>query len=86
MPIVAQAYEASLAHRKAEAEAASGSGEGGNAAGGLPAGLKLENEATLLQPGRRDGEMKVIREGGSGVVYTWDAAKCAAPWTCTQLC
>ena len=41
----------------------------------MPPGLKLESEAALLQPGRKDGEMKVIREGGSGVVYSWNAAR-----------
>ena len=76
--LLVQAYEAALSHRKAEAAAASASGGGGTDAtleAGLPQGLKLESEAVLLQPGRKDGEMKVVREGGSGVVYTWDAAK-----------
>ena len=44
----------------------------------MPPGLKLESEAALLQPGRKDGEMKVIREGGSGVVYSWNAARLVA--------
>lgn len=86
-----QAYAAALSHRKAEAEAASASGSGGGGGGGdasaagLPAGLKLESEAALLQPGKKDGEMKVVREAGSGVVYSWDAAKCARPSYVTAL-
>ncbi len=77
-----QAYEAAVSSRKAEAAAAatgSGGGGGGGNAAGLPAGLKLESEAALLQPGRKDGEMKVVREGGSGVVYSWNAARRVAP-------
>ena len=71
-----QAYEAGLAARKAEAEAAKqAGGGGGGGGGGLPAGLKLEDPAVLLQPGAKDGATKVVREGGAGVAYCWDAAK-----------
>lgn len=74
-----QAIEASAAARKAAAaEASSGSGSGREGTG-LPDGLKLENESALLVPGKKAGEMKVIREGGGGVVYTWDADKCDQP-------
>ena len=58
-----------MAERKASAAAASGS----NAESGLPEGLKLEPEAALLQPGKKPGYMKVVREGGTGIVYTGDA-------------
>lgn len=68
-----QAYEAGIAARKAAAaEAVSGSGREGT---GLPDGLKLEDESALLAPGKKAGEMKVVREGGGGMVYTWDAEK-----------
>ena len=58
-----------MAERKASAAAASGS----SAESGLPEGLQLEPETALLQPGKKPGDMKVIREGGTGMVYTWDA-------------
>ena len=38
----------------------------------LPDGLKLEPETVLLHPGKKLGEMKVIREAGNGMVYTWN--------------
>ncbi len=60
-----------MAERKASAAAASGS----SAEAGLPDGLKLEAETALLQPGKKAGDTKVIREGGTGMVYTWDADK-----------
>ena len=50
--------------------AAGGSQQGG----GLPAGLRMEDASVLGQPGRRDGEVKVVREGGAGIAYSWDAA------------
>lgn len=68
-----QAFEASIAARK-EAAAAKDAGSGGGD-GGLPAGLKLEDPSVLLMPGARDGQTKVVREGGAGVAYAWDAAK-----------
>ena len=68
-----QAYDAGLAAKK-EAAAAAKQGDGGGG-GGLPAGLKLEDPSVLLQPGQRDGQTKVVREGGAGVAYAWDAAK-----------
>jgi hypothetical protein len=64
-----QAYEAAIAERKAAAAAGSDSGSG------LPEGLKLEPETALLQPGKEGGDMKVIQEDGTGMVYTWDADK-----------
>lgn len=70
--IIVQAYTAAITERKA-ASAAAASGSGGD--GGLPEGLKLEPEMALLVPGKKAGEMKVIQEGGGGVVYTWDDVK-----------
>ena len=69
-----QAYEAAITARK-EAAAAGKEGGGGGGGGGLPAGLKLEDPSVLLAPGARDGQTKVVREGGAGVAYAWDASK-----------
>ena len=63
-----QAYEAAMAERKASAAAASGS----STQPVLPDGLKVEPETVLLHPGKKPGEMKVIREAGNGMVYTWN--------------
>lgn len=40
----------------------------------LPPGLKLEDANVLQSPGNRDGQIKVVREGGGGMAYSWDAA------------
>ncbi|KAL4433027.1 hypothetical protein ABPG77_006454 [Micractinium sp. CCAP 211/92] len=69
-----QAFEASIAAKKEAAAAAKDGGSGGGG-GGLPAGLKLEDPSVLLMPGARDGQTKVVREGGAGVAYAWDASK-----------
>ncbi|PSC75649.1 phospholipase A-2-activating [Micractinium conductrix] len=69
-----EAYAAALAAKKAEAAASKDDG-GGGGGGGLPAGLKLEDASVLLMPGTRDGQTKVVREGGAGVAYAWDASK-----------
>ena len=62
--------------KKEAAEAAKQGGDGGGGGGGgLPAGLKLEDPSVLLQPGSRDGQTRVVREGGAGVAYAWDASK-----------
>ena len=45
---------------------------------GLPDGLRLEDSSVLLQPGSKDGVVKVIRENGAGVAYSWSAARCEA--------
>lgn len=56
----------------------------GAAGAGLPPGLKMEEASALVQPGKKDGEIKVINEGGAGIAYSWDAARCAqlhrVPW------
>ncbi|PRW44412.1 phospholipase A-2-activating [Chlorella sorokiniana] len=76
---IAQAYDAALAAKKEAAAATKQeSGCGGGGGGGLPAGLKLEDPAVLLQPGTRDGQQKYVRKGGTCWVYAWDAAK--AEW------
>ena len=66
-----QAYADELAAKK-EAAAAAKQGGGG---GGLPAGVKLEDPSALEQPGTSHGKIKVVREGGTAMAYSWDAAK-----------
>ncbi|KAL3142952.1 hypothetical protein ABBQ38_003237 [Trebouxia sp. C0009 RCD-2024] len=43
--------------------------------GALPAGLKMEEASVLLQSGKKDGETKIVKEGGAGVAYSWDASR-----------
>lgn len=45
--------------------------------GALPPGLKMEEASVLLQSGKKDGETKIVKEGGAGVAYSWDASRCA---------
>lgn len=71
---VRQAYTSALAARKEAAAAAGASSEQEAAAGGLPAGLTLEEPAALLVPGTKDGQTKVVREGGGAVAYGWSEA------------
>ena len=52
-----------------------GQGEQAGAGAGLPAGLKMEEASVLAQPGKKDGEIKVVNEGGAGIAYSWDAAR-----------
>ena len=49
--------------------------EEGGASGDLPEGLKLEDPGALLTPGTKDGQIKVTREEGVGMAYSWNAAK-----------
>ena len=65
-----QAYDAFIASRKAAAAA-------GAESEGLPEGLTLEDASVLLQPGTKDGAIKVIRENGAGVAYSWSVSRCA---------
>lgn len=82
-----QSFMAALEARKAAAKAG-----GGGGAGALPEGLTLEDPMVLTQPGSRDGQTKIIREGGGGMAYSWSAARsvlCLArvvvlPGTCWQ--
>lgn len=43
--------------------------------GALPPGLKIEEASVLLQPGKKDGDTKIVKEGGAGVAYSWDASR-----------
>ncbi|KAK3255871.1 hypothetical protein CYMTET_34970, partial [Cymbomonas tetramitiformis] len=54
-----------LAARQAAAASAS--------EGGAPDGLKMEGPEVLQFPGSSDGETKVVREGNTGMVYSWNA-------------
>ncbi len=72
-----QEYEQRLVARKAAM--ASGGGGGGGDGGGasaLPEGLKLEDAAVLAEPGKRSGQIVVVRENSAAVAYSWDAARC----------
>lgn len=51
--------------------------------GALPPGLKIEEASVLLQPGKKDGNTKIVKEGGAGVAYSWDASRCAL-YICTH--
>ena len=75
-----QEYEARIAARAAAAAGSTGGGGGGGgeAAGALPQGLKLEDAAVLAEPGKRSGQIVVVRENGAGVAYSWDADRWAA--------
>jgi hypothetical protein len=88
----AAAYDNMLTERKAAAAAASSAAAGGGdaaaagasgaeaaavAAAGLPPGVKIAEAFELAQPGQKDGETKVVREGDSSIAaYGWDAAQC----------
>ena len=48
--------------------------EAADTSGDLPAGLKLEDPGVLLTQGTKDSQIKVIREEGVGMAYSWDAA------------
>ena len=63
-----QAFDSAIAMRKA-ATAAQGQDQG------LPEGLTLDEPSALLQPGAHDGAVKVIRENGAGVAYSWSVAR-----------
>lgn len=41
----------------------------------LPEGLHLEDESALLQPGTKEGQIKVVREDGGGMAYSWSASQ-----------
>ena len=65
-----QAFESAIAARKAAANQEQEQA--------FPDGLKLEDASMLMQPGSKDGVVKVIRENGAGVAYSWSAARCGA--------
>ncbi|KFM27541.1 Phospholipase A-2-activating protein [Auxenochlorella protothecoides] len=64
-----QVFEATLAAAAEVAAAKEGAGEGGAAAG-----LKLEDPSVLREPGTHPGQTRVVREGGTGMAYSWNAA------------
>lgn len=66
-----QVFEATLAAAAEVAAAKEGAGEGGAAAG-----LKLEDPSVLREPGTHPGQTRVVREGGTGMAYSWNAARC----------
>lgn len=41
----------------------------------LPPGLKVEDISQLQLPGTKDGQIKVIRESGGGMAYSWNSAQ-----------
>ena len=67
-----QAFDGAIAARKAAANQEQEQA--------LPDGLKLEDASMLLQPGSKDGAVKVVRENGAGVAYSWSAARCGAQY------
>ena len=77
----AQDYDRRLAARMPAAAgsgAGAGAGSGAEGAGALPQGLKIEDASVLAEPGKRSGQIVVVRENGAGVAYSWDAARWAA--------
>ena len=82
--VVMEVYTAEVAAFKEAAKpkegttttASDGAGGGGGGGGdGLPEGMKMEDAAVLQAPGGREGQIVVVKEGSSGVAYSWDAAK-----------
>ena len=57
-------------------------GQEASAGDALPPGLKMEEASVLLQPGKKDGEIKVVKESGAGVAYSWDSSRCALCMQC----
>lgn len=62
---------------EATKQSAQAAGQEASAGGALPPGLKMEEASVLLQPGKKDGETKIVKEGGAGVAYSWDSSRCA---------
>jgi phospholipase A-2-activating protein len=50
-------------------------GQDASMGGQLPAGLKMEEASVLLQPGKKDGDTRIVKEGGAGVAYSWNASR-----------
>ncbi|KAL0030698.1 hypothetical protein WJX77_002586 [Trebouxia sp. C0004] len=50
-------------------------GQDASMTGQLPAGVKMEEASVLLQPGKKDGDTRIVKEGGAGVAYSWDASR-----------
>lgn len=73
---------AAQAASNSAAAAAAGAGSSSGAAGGwgaLPPGVKVADAVDLIQPGSKDGETKLVREGdGSVAAYGWSLS--AGTW------
>ncbi|KAL0051183.1 hypothetical protein WJX82_003205 [Trebouxia sp. C0006] len=50
-------------------------GQHASMGGQLPAGLKMEEASVLLQPGKKDGDTRIVKESGAGVAYSWNASR-----------
>lgn len=73
--------KAAAAQAAANSAAAAGAGSSSAAGGGgaLPPGVKVADAVELVQPGSKDGETKLVREGdGSVAAYGWSLA--AGTW------
>ena len=57
-----------------------------SSASGLPSGMKLEEASVLLQPGKKDGDIKVVKESGAGIAYSWDASRYPSNLRSAALC
>lgn len=45
-------------------------------------GLKLEDPSVLQEPGSHPGQTRVVREGGTGVAYSWNETRYGAKVMC----
>ncbi|KAK9809770.1 hypothetical protein WJX73_004494 [Symbiochloris irregularis] len=65
-----EGYHLALAASSSQQQA--NGGEATDLAQALPAGLHLQDSSVLQQPGKRSGEVVVVREAGSAIAYSWD--------------
>eukprot|EP00798_Chlamydomonas_sp_ICE-L_P025625 gene25625-11281_t len=74
-PALIARFESNMAELKAGAAKAkeeSEAGGGGDLA--LPPGVKVEEASSLLQPGAKDGQTKIVKETNGAVnAYSWDS-------------
>lgn len=49
-----------------------GPSQGVTNSNGLPENVKLEDPSCLEKPGNKDGAIKLVNEGGTGVAYSWN--------------
>ena len=71
----AEAVAGFVAAVEARKQPQQGQGQEASVGGQLPAGLKMEEASVLLQPGKKDGDTRIVKEGGAGVAYSWDASR-----------
>ena len=73
---IQEAFQANLSSNKKGADER-GTGQTSDDAlqEGLPPGLKIEDPSILANPGARDGQIVVVKEGSCGVAYSWDSSK-----------